>query len=162
MNDDVELVLTFAAALGCGLVAGVFFAFSTFVMRGLAELPPPQGIAAMQSINRAAPRPAFMIALFGTAVLCAVVAGRALAELDDPGAGLRVAGGVVYVVGAIVLTIVYHVPRNDRLGGLDPASDGAAGSWRTYATSWTAWNHVRAASSLVAAGLLTGALRAAA
>jgi len=39
MNDDVELVLTFAAALGCGLVAGVFFAFSTSVPRR-ASLPP--------------------------------------------------------------------------------------------------------------------------
>ncbi len=36
----------------CGLVAGVFFAFSTFVMSGLARLPPADGIRAMQSINR--------------------------------------------------------------------------------------------------------------
>lgn len=60
--------------LGCGLVSGVFFAFSAFVMNALASLAPAQGIAAMQSINRSAIRPMFMIALFGTAVTCAAVA----------------------------------------------------------------------------------------
>jgi uncharacterized membrane protein len=44
-------VLTVVAALGCGLNAGVFFAFSSFVMAALRRLPPAQGIAAMQSIN---------------------------------------------------------------------------------------------------------------
>ena len=42
---------TFLLALGCGLVAGVFFAFSTFVMKALGKLPPAQGVAAMQSIT---------------------------------------------------------------------------------------------------------------
>lgn len=54
-------------ALGCGLVAGVFFAFSTFVMSALARLQPAQGIAAMQSINITAINPLFMMAIFGTA-----------------------------------------------------------------------------------------------
>ena len=39
------------AAVGCGLMAGVFSAFSTFVMKALARLPAHEGIAAMQSIN---------------------------------------------------------------------------------------------------------------
>jgi uncharacterized membrane protein len=39
------------AALGCGLIAGVFFAFSTFVMKALAQQPAPLGIATMQSIT---------------------------------------------------------------------------------------------------------------
>jgi uncharacterized membrane protein len=46
MNDWISL-LTFASALGCGLIAGVFFAFSSFVMRALARLPPARGVAAM-------------------------------------------------------------------------------------------------------------------
>ena len=39
--------LTLIAAIGCGLVAGVFFAFSSFVMKALARLQPAQGVAAM-------------------------------------------------------------------------------------------------------------------
>jgi uncharacterized membrane protein len=59
---------TLATTLGCGLAAGVFFAFSTFVMPALKRLSPANGVAAMQSINELAVTPAFMTALFGTAV----------------------------------------------------------------------------------------------
>jgi uncharacterized membrane protein len=45
--DGFLFALTLFAALGCGVVAGVFFAFSAFVMRALASLPALQGIAAM-------------------------------------------------------------------------------------------------------------------
>ena len=79
MIGDVLFVLTLLSALGCGLMGGVFFAFSTFVMRALARLPPAQGIAAMQSINVAAITPSFMLALFGTAAACVLVAASSLA-----------------------------------------------------------------------------------
>jgi hypothetical protein len=66
--DGFLVALTVVAALGCGLNAGVFFAFSSFVMKALVRLQSAQGIAAMQSINLMAVTPAFMAALFGTAV----------------------------------------------------------------------------------------------
>ena len=50
-NTNPIHLLTFIAALGSGLVAGIFFAFSNFVMKALARVPPAQGVAAMQSIN---------------------------------------------------------------------------------------------------------------
>jgi uncharacterized membrane protein len=68
--DGFLFALTLFAALGCGVIAGVFFAFSAFVMGALARLPARQGIAAMQAINVAAITPAFMVALFGTALAC--------------------------------------------------------------------------------------------
>ena len=68
MMDGFLFVLTLLAALGCGVVAGVFFAFSAFVMKALGHLPAEQGIAAMQAINVAAVTFAFMAALFGTAL----------------------------------------------------------------------------------------------
>ena len=49
--DRVLDVATFLAAIGSGLIAGVFFAFSTFVMRALGRRPPTEGMAAMQAIN---------------------------------------------------------------------------------------------------------------
>lgn len=78
MIDDLIFVLTFASALGCGLIAGVFFAFSAFVMKALARLPPVQGIAAMQAINVAVLNRWFFAAFFGNGGgLC--LAGRVLA-----------------------------------------------------------------------------------
>lgn len=70
--------VTLVTAVGCGLSAGVFFAFSAFVMPALGRLPPAQGIAAMQSINKLAVTPAFMTALFGTALACLGLAVWAL------------------------------------------------------------------------------------
>ena len=46
MSDWVD-VLALATGVGSGVVAGVWFAFSGFVMRGLERLPPSQGAAAM-------------------------------------------------------------------------------------------------------------------
>lgn len=74
-------VLTFLAALGAGLTAGLLFAFSAFVMDALARLPPEQGIAAMQSINVAVLNPLFFTVFFGTAVLCVVLAVAAFLQL---------------------------------------------------------------------------------
>ncbi len=45
---ELVFILALCAALGCGSMAGVFFAFSTFVMRALARLQPALGIEAMQ------------------------------------------------------------------------------------------------------------------
>ena len=51
MIDRLLPSLTFLAAISCGLAAGIFYAFSSLVMRALARISPPAGIAAMQSIN---------------------------------------------------------------------------------------------------------------
>jgi uncharacterized membrane protein len=84
--NNLRFLLMLVAALGCGLMAGVFFAFSTFVMPALARLQPSQGIAAMQSINITAINPLFMIALFGTAFACLVLAVSVLLKWQQSGA----------------------------------------------------------------------------
>lgn len=40
-----NFALKIFVVLGCGLVAGVFFAFSTFIMSALARLKAAEGIA---------------------------------------------------------------------------------------------------------------------
>ncbi|HXV59709.1 MAG TPA: anthrone oxygenase family protein [Vicinamibacteria bacterium] len=155
MNDRVFVVLTFASALGCGLTAGVFFAFSSFVMKALARLPVPQGIAAMNSINVLAVNPLFMTALFATAGACLLVAFWTLVAWQRPGGAYLLVGAVFYVVGTVLVTIVFNVPRNNALGAVNPSSADGARLWADYVTSWTAWNHVRTIAALVAAALFT-------
>jgi uncharacterized membrane protein len=157
--DGFFAALTLVTALGCGAMSGVFFAFSAFVMKGLSRLPAAQGIAAMQSINVAAVTPAFMTALFGTAVACVALAVFALFRLDESFAVYLLAGSALYVVGTIVMTITYHVPRNEALARIEPHSEGAEAHWARYLADWTAWNHVRAAAALAAAAALTIALQ---
>jgi uncharacterized membrane protein len=143
--------LTFVAVLGSALAAGVFFAFSTFVMDGLGDVPPAVGAEAMQGMNRKAPTPAFMTVLFGTALLSAWAIVHAATHWGDRRATLLLAGGIVYLLGAIVVTIARNIPLNDAL-----MAD--AGTWSGYLTEWTAWNHVRTAASLAACGLFAAAL----
>ena len=64
----------------------------------------------------------------------------------------------LYLVGAILPTISYHVPRNEALARVEPHSADAESHWRRYLSGWTAWNHVRAAAALAAAAVLTIAL----
>jgi uncharacterized membrane protein len=158
MTSGVLYAATLATALGGGLVAGVFFAFSTFVMPALRRLEPAQGVAAMQSINKLAVTPAFMTVLFGTAVACLGLVGWAAISWGERPTALVLAGGALYVLGTIGVTIVCNVPLNHRLARLPPQGTDTAGRWDEYVTKWTAWNHVRAAAALAAAATLTIAL----
>lgn len=151
-------LLTLLATVGTGVAAGVFFAFSSFVMSGLAKVPDPAGIAAMQSINRQAPTAWFMTVLLGTAALCTGLAVWALLHLRAPLAPYLLAGAVLYLA-QIVLTSAYHVPHNDALAALDPGTASAAHEWRGYLSSWTAWNHVRTLLSLAGSVVYAVGLR---
>lgn len=154
--------LTWLSAIGSGLVAGVFFAFSAFVMTALARLPPAQGLQAMQSINVTAVTPAFMSLFFGTAVAAMAVSVSALLSWQKPGAAWLLLGGVLYVAGVVGVTAVFNVPRNDALAAVEPARADAASLWARYVSGWTAWNHVRTAAALGATVSFILALRASA
>lgn len=152
------VALTVVAAVGSGVVGGVLFAFSSFVMPALRRLPPAQGLAAMQAINVTAVTPAFMTVLFGTAAVCVVLATIAVRQWGAPFAMPLLVGAVAYLIGVIVVTVVFHVPRNDALAAVDPAAPAAAARWATYQRTWTASNHVRAGAAIVAATAFVWAL----
>ena len=109
--------LTFVAAIGAGLNAGLFFIFSVCIMAAFARLTPAEGIAAMNAINAVIQNPYFFLAFFGTAltslvlIVLAFVAGGA-------GSLLIAAGGVVFLVGVIGVTIAFNVPMNEQLAGI--------------------------------------------
>lgn len=149
-------ILIVFTAVACAAMGGVFFAFSSFVMRSLARLPAPQGIAAMQSMNAVAVTPVFMTALFGTAGACVIVAIGAVTAWRGVTSVYLLAGSVSYLIGAIGVTIAGNVPLNNALAAVDPENGEVI--WRRYVRQWTAWNHVRTISGLVAAGLLTMAI----
>jgi uncharacterized membrane protein len=151
-------LITFGTALGCALMAGAFFAFSTFVMKALGSLPPPQAVRAMQAMNVWAPTGLFLAVLLGTAVACAGLTVQAVLGWSQPGAPLRLAGSLAYLLGGFGVTAAANVPRNDALAALDPDSVSAVAAWTGYLSGWTAWNHVRTVASLVAMALLILAL----
>lgn len=150
--------VTALTALGCGVVAGVFFAFSAFVMRALSRLSPARGIAGMQAINDAAIPSAFFVTGLVTAIGCLVLGGWALVVWPEPFAPWLLGGSIAYLAGAVLVTVAVHLPRNDALALVDPEGVEAAARWRGYRPGWTAWNHVRASAALVASACLITAL----
>jgi uncharacterized membrane protein len=74
MNQLIPIVGT-TALLGSAVIGGVFFAFSSFVMKALARIPSSEGVAAMQSINVVVIIPTFLSVFMGTTVLSLGVLG---------------------------------------------------------------------------------------
>jgi uncharacterized membrane protein len=142
-------------ALGSGLIAGFFFAFSICVMKALGKLPPAQGIAAMQSINVVVINPVFLIVFLGTGALCLFTLVGSIVRWQAAGAAYLLTGSLLYVVGSILVTMVFNVPRNNALAAVAPDTAEAATLWASYLSTWTAWNHVRMVASLGAAAAFT-------
>ncbi len=143
-----------ATSLGCALLGGVFFAFSSFVMPALEQLPDAEGIAAMQSINEKAETPVFLSAFMLTSLACLALGAWAALGLGQPAARWILAGCIVYLVLPIGLTAIHHVPLNDHLATVDPHGPDASAEWRDYLDGWAGWNHVRGAGALAAAALI--------
>jgi uncharacterized membrane protein len=142
------------AVLGCGLIGGVFFAFSTFVMKALAQQPTAAGITTMQSINIMVINPWFITAFLGTAVACLILAIFSLLKWHQPGAIYLLVGSIFYVIGTFGVTMIFNVPLNDALAIAKPESPEGANLWAKYLMDWTFWNHVRTVAALTATALL--------
>ena len=153
--QTLRLPLIVFAAIGCALSAGIFFAFSTFVMQALAQQPAAPGIATMQSINITVINPWFMVAFFGPAVAGLILTISALRQWDQPGALYWLLGSLLYLIGTIGVTVMGNIPLNDALSIVSPGSTEGTTLWAKYLTDWTVWNHVRTIAAFLAAALFT-------
>ena len=163
MTTSPYLIATTVAAVSTAAVGGVFYAFSTFVMRGLDRTEPGTAITAMRGINAEAQANAAFLALFvGSSLLAAGVGVVAALRISQPGAGFVLAGAVLGLV-AFIVTMAFNVPLNNTLDAVDPAGLSAAEAlsrWRAYLVPWMAWNHVRTAAPIVGSALMVvGLLR---
>ncbi len=140
-----------AALLGSAVIGGVFFAFSSFVMKALARVPASAGIGAMQSINVVVLNASFLGTFFGTAVLSLATAVLATTAWGTPGAVLFLAGAVCYFAGTFVVTMTGNVPLNNELARVSADDPAAASVWSRYLRRWTMLNTVRAIAAIAAA-----------
>jgi len=157
----IELIgiVAVSTTLGAALVGGIFFAFSTFVMTALGRLHREQGIAAMQSINVAVLNPWFLVVFFGTALGSIALALLGVLDWGAPGSAYLVSGSLLYLIGCILVTIVFNVPLNHGLAAVEPGSTEGAETWTRYLSTWTKWNHLRTVASLAAAASFIMAIR---
>ncbi len=154
MEKLIPIVGTMAL-LGSALVGGIFFAFSSFVMRALSRLPAAEGIAAMQSINVVVLNPSFLGAFIGSAIFSFAAAVLAIVGWGTTPSPFLIGGAIFYLVGTFLVTGLGNVPLNDQLAALSVNDVDATEMWNRYVARWTAWNHVRTIAAMVAALLYT-------
>src|SRR4030095_15610301 len=95
MTDLIRCLLWFGA-IGCGLLAGVYFAFSTFIMTAFARIEPAKGVSDMNSINSTILHSLFMPCFYGTTIISFVLVIVAVFRRGDPGAVAMLTGGLIY------------------------------------------------------------------
>lgn len=147
---SLDLILPYvvvSAITGAGIVTGLLFAFSNFMMRALAELQDEHGMFAMQQINEKIINPVFLFLFLGTPLLCLIIGIYSLFHMTDPYNVLLLAGSLGYIIGPFGITIVCNVPLNDKLAAAQPAE--GADIWIKYQVKWQRWNHIRTCIGLV-------------
>lgn len=143
-----------ATVISTGLMAGIYFAFSVFIMSAFKTIPDTSAAIAMNAINKVIVKSAFMPVFFGSSLLAIVLVFLAL---GDERAGLIMLAGGVYILGMLLCTVLFNVPLNNRL--LKASLENQAEIWQNYVIEWTRWNHVRSISSLLAFILYVLALK---
>jgi uncharacterized membrane protein len=149
MTDRVLQSATIASAVGALVVAGVFFAFSNFVMPALARLPAERAVSAMNMINITVLNAGFMTLLFGTALLGMGLTGVSIFRAERINDWPLLVATCVYIAGCIGVTLAGNVPLNDALATSVGSSIAATDQWHRYLLEWTRWNTVRSVASCV-------------
>ncbi len=152
---SLTTIAVVTALIGSALIAGVFFAFSSFIMKALADRPSAEGIAAMQSINVVVLNRSFLGTFIGTALISASIAVAAVVTWGTSAAPWFLAGALSYFVGTFIVTAWGNVPLNDRLAEVSSAEPGAAKFWEHYLSRWTMFNTVRTVAAALAVLMFT-------
>ncbi len=145
-----------AATVGAGLVTGLLFAFSNFVMRALADLPREHGMLAMQRINVRIINPIFVFLFLGTPLLCVLIVIHTLRSLELSENWPALLGSLCYLLGPFGVTMLFNVPLNNRLAEADVAEADVI--WTDYQLRWQRWNHLRTCIGVVAIALLASGI----
>jgi uncharacterized membrane protein len=148
--------LLWVSAIGCGLVAGLFFAFSTFILQAFDRLGPERAAEAMNAINARIVRSLFMPLFLGTTLTSAALAAAGLSRAGAPGGGMMLAGGAIYAIGMFGVTMAFNVPLNNALAAARGAD--VARTWPHYFRRWTLWNHIRTLASTLGCALFIAAI----
>lgn len=143
------------AILAHALVAGVFLAFSDFIMRSLALTGGNSGIEAMQVINREVFRWVFMVLLIGLAPFSLLIAVYGAIVIGQGPGTVLVLAGLTYFIGCFGVTVCFNIPMNQALARMEISSDATRDYWlQTYVPRWTYWNSVRTIACAASAALL--------
>ncbi|MFL2076325.1 anthrone oxygenase family protein [Marinilactibacillus psychrotolerans] len=147
MSVVIKGLLVFSL-IGTGLIAGIFFSFSNFIMTAFSKISYSKGLAAMQAINRAVLNPLLFLFFIGTAISTFLLV--VLYFFTTLVSSLELAGSILYFFGCFIVTGIRNVPLNNQIGSISSIEIGNEPVWRDYLKTWTFWNHIRTFASLSA------------
>lgn len=140
------------------LIAGLYFAFTTAVMPGLARTDDRTYVVAMQRINAAILNPRFLAVFLGALVLPVAAVLMHLGDGSRERLPWIIAGAVLYGV-TLIITGGFNVPLNNRLAAAASVTDQSAADIRAaFHGRWTRLNMARMLLCLAAVTVLAVAL----
>lgn len=149
MSSSIMTALLWAFVLSSGLMAGVYFAFSGFIMKAFDELEASQSISAMNAMNEIILRSIFMPVFFGSSILSLLVVVLSFVYWGQAGTALAFIAGMLYFIGMFICTAAFNVPLNNALASVSRDTRNVQQAWSHYLKNWTRWNHLRTVSSML-------------
>ncbi|NUS45378.1 MAG: DUF1772 domain-containing protein [Mycobacteriaceae bacterium] len=146
------------ALLSTGLLAGVYYAYSTSVMLGLGHSDDRTFVEVFNRINVDIVNPMFMFSFLGS-VLFTGIAGALYLRSDQRAVLLWV--GVAFALNllSLIISAAFNIPLNDKMAKVgDPATANFAALRKDFESAWTTWNIVRGLINTAAFGALGWAL----
>jgi len=143
------LPVSLLALLLNGAIFGFFYAWVCSTMWGLDQMDPNAAIQAMNAMNASVRNAVFFPGFFLTPVALALAGFLAWRCRYGAVAGLFVAAALVYLAGALVLTMQVNVPMNNALALVTAALPLAEAQqvWTDYSATWQQWNIYRTIAS---------------
>lgn len=138
-----------------GLMAGIYFAFSVFIMKSLAELPALQAAQAMNKINDVIVNTLFLPLFFGSTLWYAGLIIWSIADWQSGQSLLVVVAASIYILGMFFVTAFANVPLNNQLKSSASSDTELIRFWNEYLHRWTRLNHLRMVSCMAACAALT-------
>lgn len=138
-----------------GIMAGVYFAFSVFIMQSLSELPSLQAAQVMNKINDVIVNTLFLPVFFGSTLWYCGLVVWSLADWQFERSILVITAAMIYILGMFVVTAFGNVPLNNRLKSSAEDDSRLISFWDEYLRRWTRLNHLRMLSCIAACAVLT-------
>ena len=133
-----------------GIMAGVYFTFSVFVMKSLGELPALEGAKAMNKINDVIINTLFLPLFFLSTLWYAGLIVWSLTDWQSGYSEFVISASVIYIAGMFFVTAFGNVPLNNQLKRVENHETKLAQFWVLYQRKWTWLNHVRTISCTLA------------
>jgi len=156
LQFDIQMVWQILLLVMTGVMAGIYYAFSVFVMRAFAKLDGVQGAKAMGMINRVIVQTGFLPLFFVSSFAHLALLFWCLWQGSIWESWPQVSASLMYLAGMFWVTVNGNVPLNNALEQSLASNDATSihRQWDEYLRKWTRYNHMRTLSCILSAGLL--------